>query len=87
MQPHIRNYLKYFGYGEQDIIPSELGGIACDPHHVIWRSQGGSDEVENIMALTREQHDRAHFKKEPYLTREYLQTKHKEFMQAFNKTI
>ncbi len=82
MKAHVANYLKFLGYGEQDIVPSEISGSpSCDLHHVIWRSQGGSDEVENIIALTRQEHDRAHFKCEPYLTREELQKVHQRFME------
>lgn len=69
--------MKYFGYGEQDIVLSELSGkMATDLHHINYRSRSGGDEAENIIALTRDEHDRAHFKKKPYLHKEELQRIH-----------
>ena len=65
MQKYKRVYLSYFNYGEQDYVPSEYSGLpAEDIHHLTFRSQGGKDEVENLMALTREEHDRAHSDRE-----------------------
>ena len=61
MKKHIKIYLKYFDYGEQDFIPSEVsGGRAADIHHIIFRSHGGKDEIENLIALTRAEHELAH---------------------------
>lgn len=63
MQKHIRNYMRHFGYGEQDCVLCEAcGGRACDVHHVVYRSHGGSDEVENLVGLCRACHDKAHAK-------------------------
>ena len=65
MIAYKKKYLKHFGYGEQDYVPSEYSGLpAEDIHHLTFRSQGGKDEVENLMALTREEHDRAHSDRE-----------------------
>ena len=56
-----QKYLKFFGYGEQDFVPSELSGKhAADIHHIILKSQGGTDNIENLIALTRNEHDAAH---------------------------
>ena len=33
------------------------GKKAIDPHHIIYRSQGGSNEEENLIALCRKCHD------------------------------
>ena len=61
MQKHVKNYMNHFGYGEQDFIPCEVcGSQAVDLHHVIYKSQGGSDEVNNIIALCRRDHESAH---------------------------
>jgi 5-methylcytosine-specific restriction endonuclease McrA len=63
MKRHVKNYLKAHGYGEQDIIPcEECGGVAVDIHHKKFKSQGGTDDVENLIALCRKCHDRAHGK-------------------------
>ena len=61
MKPYVKVYMNHFGYGEQDFIPSELSGKrAHDIHHIKFRSQGGKDEIENLIALTREEHNEAH---------------------------
>lgn len=61
MQRHTRIYLRYFKYGEQDFIPCEhCGGRAVDIHHIKLRSQGGRDEIKNLMALCRKCHEMAH---------------------------
>jgi 5-methylcytosine-specific restriction endonuclease McrA len=63
MKRHVKNYLKAHGYGEQDIIPCEkCGAVAVDIHHKKFKSQGGTDDVENLIALCRKCHDRAHGK-------------------------
>jgi len=61
MASYKKKYLKHFGYGEQDFVPSENSGKpAHDIHHLLFKSLGGTDDIENLMALTREEHDRAH---------------------------
>ena len=61
MKVHTRIYFKYFGYGEQSFIPCEIcGKKAVDIHHIKYRSQGGGNEIENLIALCRKCHDRAH---------------------------
>jgi hypothetical protein len=80
MKKHIKNYLDFFNYGEQDFIPSELsGGPAVDIHHIEFGRYKRSDNIDNLIALTREEHDQAHFKKQPFLTKKYLFKKHEEF--------
>jgi hypothetical protein len=52
-----RVYLKALGYDASDFIPSELSGQrAVDIHHIIGRGKKGKDQIENLMALTREEH-------------------------------
>lgn len=57
---HTALYMAAFGYGDSDFIPSELSGQkASDTHHIICRGSGGTkteDRIENLMALTREEH-------------------------------
>ena len=58
-------------------VVSEISGkLAHDIHHITYRSQGGTDDIENLIALTREEHDQAHFLRKPYLTSEYLKKTH-----------
>jgi len=64
------------GYDEDSFIPSQVSGEkATQIHHVIYLSQGGSDEADNLIALTYAEHEGAHFrgKKENWLQREELQ--------------
>ena len=78
MQKYIKNYINYFNYGEQDKILCEAcGGLAVDLHHVIYRSQGGSDDVSNIIALCRPDHEKAH---KNILTKEQLQKIHNKYL-------
>jgi hypothetical protein len=50
-------YIKAFGFDEGDFIPSEISGTASvDIHHIVGRGKCGEDRIENLMALTREEH-------------------------------
>jgi len=76
MKKYIKNYLKAYWYGEGDFIPCEVCWAQwVDIHHCIFKSQWGKDDASNLIALCRDDHDRAHFKKEPYLKPEYLLNK------------
>jgi hypothetical protein len=83
MKKHVKIYLNYFGFGEQSFIPSEISGKrANDIHHIENRGSGGSknkDYIKNLMALTREEHEKYGDKKE-YI--EYLKLVHKNYMNA-----
>ena len=85
MKPHTKIYYDYFGYSEGDFVPSELSGLpAVDVNHIDARGMGGDpqgkkDNILNLMAMTREEHnrfgDRAHLK-------EALKAIHWEFMKT-----
>ena len=61
MQKHSKVYLKYFGYGQDDIIPCEVCGCnAVDIHHIYGRIGHFANDISNIMALCRQDHDKAH---------------------------
>ena len=68
MKKYIKIYMDYFEYEEQDFIPSEISGKkATDIHHIEARGMGGSknkDCIENLIALTREEHLKYGDKKE-----------------------
>jgi hypothetical protein len=50
-------YLDAFGLDQTDFIACEVSGkCAIDFHHIIGRGKKGEDRVENLMALTRENH-------------------------------
>lgn len=71
MQKHVKLYLDYFGYGEQDFIPCEMcGGKADDIHHIVYKSQGGKDEISNLIGLCRRHHEQAH---SGILSKEFIQ--------------
>lgn len=83
MQKHTKIYMDFFDYGQDDFIPSELDNDvrANDIHHIDNRGMGGSDEkdyIENLMALSREEHDQFGDKKQ-YMV--YLYRRHIAFIQ------
>lgn len=86
MTKHCKIYMAYFGYDTSDFIPSEISGKAAnDIHHIERRGMGGSkdaDNIENLMALTREEHLKYGDKKEQ---KEYLKSVHLAFMEANKK--
>ena len=58
---HKRNYLESIGAGEQDYVGCEICHRPANHiHHIKFRSAGGSDEPENLIALCEKHHSRAH---------------------------
>ena len=68
-------YCKFFGYAmsNDEFIPSEISGRkSCDLHHIEAKQMGGKltfvrdgktygiDSIENLIALTRNEHNGAH---------------------------
>jgi len=61
MVNHKQVYCKHFGYGEQDTILCEnCGRRFSHVHHLVFRSQGGTDDIENLMGLCHICHEKAH---------------------------
>ena len=67
MKKHIFLYMKYFDIGIEDICYCEACGRGgrvdkggFDIHHIIYKSQGGKDEIDNLILLCRRCHDMAH---------------------------
>ena len=82
MTKHTKVYMKHFGYGEQDFIPCENCASRCaDVHHLVFRSHGGTDVIDNLMGLCRRCHDRAH--EDPYFN-EYLKTVHAKKLRVWS---
>jgi hypothetical protein len=79
MKRHTMTYLNHFGYDISDFIPCEVcGKTAIDIHHIEARGIGGSkeaDNIENLMALCREDHLKYGDKKQ---YKEFLKEKHQE---------
>ena len=87
MKSHVRNYFKHFGIGEQDVICCEVCGKSgradssgFDLHHIIARSHGGGDSVDNIILLCRRCHNAAHGLEKTYLHKDVLSEIHINFM-------
>jgi len=73
--------MKHFGYGEQDFIPDEIDGSrAVDIHHINGRGKG-KDVIGNLMALSRENHTKAH---NEILKESELQKIHDKYLQVIN---
>jgi hypothetical protein len=85
MRNHTKIYLKAFGYEKEDFIPSEIsGGRLVDVHHIDCKGMGGDptgekDRIENLIGLTREEHDTLGDKEQYMLL---LYDKHLAFMIA-----
>ena len=79
MKKYTLTYFKHFGYDISDFIPCEVcGKTAVDIHHIEARGIGGSkeaDNIENLMALCREDHLKYGDKKQ---YKEFLKDKHAE---------
>jgi 5-methylcytosine-specific restriction endonuclease McrA len=61
MKKHTKNYMEHYGYGEQDVILCEkCGRVAVDIHHKKLKSQGGTDDIENLIAVCRTCHNKLH---------------------------
>lgn len=71
---HKEVYMKSMDIGPEDIVLCEAcGAVAVDVHHVLFKSQGGTNEIHNLIALCRHDRDVAHGKvKGKELTRERL---------------
>lgn len=85
MKNHTKIYLKAFGYSGEDFIPSEISGNrAVDIHHIECKGSGGNplgdkDRIENLMAVTRDEHVEYGDKKQ-YM--KYLFETHYSFLKA-----
>lgn len=65
MQKHIKNFRKHYNIAENEVFMCQYcnGAPAVDIHHICYKSQGGSDDVDNLIGLCRLHHDEAHEKK------------------------
>lgn len=65
MKKYKKIYFDFHDFGEQDIILCEnCEKLAVDIHHIIFKSQCGTDKIENLIALCRECHNKAHSDKD-----------------------
>jgi len=80
MKSYTKIYMDYFGYGMEDFIPSEISGKpAVDIHHIEARSKRKDleNDITNLMALTREEHEKYGDKKQ---YTEWLKEIHLKFL-------
>jgi 5-methylcytosine-specific restriction endonuclease McrA len=69
MQKHTITYFKHFGLGIDDVIQCEnCGSVAVDIHHIEGRGKG-KDVIDNLIALCRDCHNKAHAS---LMSKEYL---------------
>lgn len=62
MKAHIKNYLKSTGLLPHEITCENCGSNhAVNIHHIVFRSHGGSDNYDNLIALCQDVcHRKAH---------------------------
>jgi len=78
MVKHVKVYMQYFGYGEQDVISCEVcGARAVDIHHINGRGKG-RDVIGNLVALCRKCHNAAHGLEKTYLHKDVLTKIHEK---------
>ena len=59
MKKHVKIYFENFGH--PSFVACEVcGATAVDIHHVKYKSRGGKDEYNNLIALCRDCHNKAH---------------------------
>lgn len=91
MGPHIKNYLKHFDLGEQDVWQCEACGKqlrinnGLEIHHIIFRSHGGDNSVQNCICLCVGCHEMAHSSKN-YVTPDEFQYIHNCFLVGKHQT-
>ena len=85
MKKHTKIYMDALGYDLTDFIPSELSGKkAVDIHHIDCKGMGGNpngskDRIEELQAVTREEHLEYGDKKDFMY---FLYSKHYDFLIA-----
>lgn len=84
LKKHTKIYLDALGYSITDFIPSELSGKkAVDIHHIDCKGMGGDpngnkDRIENLQALTRQEHI---FYGDKRQHKAFLYKRHKDFLE------
>jgi 5-methylcytosine-specific restriction endonuclease McrA len=75
MVKYKKVYCDYFGYDISDWIGCErCPKTATEIHHIIFKSQGGKDVIENLMAICYDCHQIVHNNRDndPTYSREFL---------------
>jgi len=77
MKKHVEIYTRYFGledYYQCEACQSRANQI----HHIKYKSRGGKDKIENLMALCFNCHEKAH---QEILKESELQKIHNEYLE------
>ena len=66
MKKYKKIFFDFWDIGEQDVFicQSCQSARATDIHHLHFRSQGGKDEISNLIGICRTCHNLAHESKE-----------------------
>jgi 5-methylcytosine-specific restriction endonuclease McrA len=84
MQKYIKTYCDYFDIKTQnELICEACGKMANDIHHINGRGKG-KDVINNLMALCRKCHERAHSSKN-YVSKDEFQYIHNNFLAGNRK--
>jgi len=82
MEEHVKIFRNFFGIADQVPQLSAISGdFGPDIHHIVPRGRGGGNEITNLIALTRQEHARAHGTVLPRLTVGELQTAQRRAIQ------
>jgi len=80
MVKYKKIYFDYYKLAEQDYILCEIcNNKGVDIHHLIFKSRGGKDNIENLICLCRECHIKAH--DNPVFNQKLINIKNNEFKQ------
>ena len=60
MQKYKKDFMKFYGITEADVLICNCGRVAVDLHHKVKRSQGGTDAPDNLQPICRGCHDKIH---------------------------
>ena len=67
MKNYVKKYLEHFDLGPEDVHRCERCGKfrhvrSLEIHHILFRSHGGTDDIDNLAAVCRECHMKIHDK-------------------------
>jgi len=67
MKKHIKIFLEYYNIGLDEFILCQYCNQerAVDVHHIVYRSHGGLDEIDNLIGLCRKCHSGHHERNNP----------------------
>jgi len=67
MKAYVKTYLRHFQLDIEDVWRCEMCGKfrniqRLEIHHILFRSHGGTDDIDNLAAVCRECHMKIHDK-------------------------